>query len=288
MDAADLARLAPSSSSLSSSTAQTDIFQFELRSDDGASTPASSLRTQTALPAASANAAASKLPLPGHPADSSDSHAQSTLDDPLPSAAIASDSSALAPAVSSSSDAAREPACAHSQGIDMHLSKLPFRLVLLTFPVDHLPACTHAILHALMHPSNMTGANANSAAASASASSSSAAPVALPTAFRPNFFSFTQAGSEISLILEASCASHFPPHLVTQHHSVWCALEVSQGSDASDAASLVAPLSAILARHAHAIYYLSTASLDYILVAEQHVEDAIQVLSQSLSVMVDR
>lgn len=182
--------------------------------------------------------------------------------------------------------------------IDMHLSKLPFRLVLLTFHAEHLPQCTHAILYALMHSSASMASHSSSSASAAdaaagsdeSADGSASAPSA-PASLRPCFFSFTQAGSEISLIIEAEVVDlcNFPSSLVTRHSAVWCAVQVSQGSEAAgDAgASLVAPLSAILARNGYSIYYLSTANLDYVLVAEREVERAIAALTRDMHVMVD-
>jgi hypothetical protein len=164
--------------------------------------------------------------------------------------------------------------------IDCHLSKLPFSLVLLTFHSDHLPHCTHAILRALMPVNSLTDE---------SAPASSLAAAASPTALRPGFFSFTQAGSEVSLIIEQSTVSSFPAACVTQHRSIWRAIQVSQGSEAEGeaGASLVAPLSAVLAQHGVSILYVSTSQFDYILVAEQQLEEAIQTLTKEMHVTVE-
>jgi hypothetical protein len=178
--------------------------------------------------------------------------------------------------------------------IDVHLSQLPFRLVLLTFSVDHLPHCTNAILHALMHNSadacgHAASSSPAAAGATADSSSCSSGSAVIPTSLRPCFFSFTQAGSEVSLIVEEVSVREFPSSCGPQHRSLWRAIQVSQGSDAAGeaGASLVAPLSAILAQHSIPILYLSTANLDYILVAENQVDEAIQALTRDMNVLVD-
>ena len=275
--------LLPATRSVGSYTGQTDIFEFELRSQ------ATGSPTQSVVGAPlgrEANVTAMKL------AQDAFSHASQPHQSYPPHPAAASIPAALPPVASSSSVPASLPSLAQesegaddgSQGIDMHLSTLPFRLVLLTFHVDHLPACTHAILHALMHPS--------SAAAASSSSSPAAASPSVPTSLRPNFFSFTQAGSEVSLILEACFVPLFPRGVVTQHRSVWRAIQVSLGSEiggeeGAGAGGLVAPLSATLAREGFSIFYLSSATLYYVLVAEHALERAIQTLRVHMNVLVD-
>lgn len=171
--------------------------------------------------------------------------------------------------------------------VDMHLSMLPFRLVLLTFHAKYLPQCTFAILHALMRGSSSGVAAAASSADGAPAAAAVETDATVPAHLRPSFFSFTQAGTQVSLIVEASCLPLFPAHIVTPHKSVWNALQVSQGTESSDPAALVAPISSILAKVGVSIYYLSTFNLDYILVAEKEIQLALEALAQTVNVMVD-
>jgi len=317
----------PLGSSVTSSI-DTGIFKFELRST------ADSEQLYTSTPHAAAPAAvdlhssarvyAQKLDVPhGHGGDARAAGAvESAVSHPAPS--VVPFATPAGPAAGLSSglqqlhmEAEGDPADDDADGlrprsgsasIDVHLSQLPFRLVLLTFAAEHLPHCTHAILHALMH-SSAADANAAAACAASTAAASSAhatapsapsspafAPssslggsAAIPSALRPCFFSFTQAGGDVSLIVESSCVDAFPAACVKQHRSVWRAIQVSQGSDAAGTAgaSLVAPLSAILAQHGVSILYLSTASLDYILVAEHQVQQAIAALNRDMNVLID-
>lgn len=283
------------SGSVGSYAGQTDIFEFELRSQATGSPTQSIVGAPLAR---EANVTATKLAQDvfTHASSASRLPQQHQQQPPSHAAAAVSVPAAMPPASSSSASvAAPLPHLAQesegdadgSQGIDMHLSTLPFRLVLLTFHVDHLPACTHAILHALMHPSS-----SSSASGAAAAPSSSPSPASVPTSLRPNFFSFTQAGTEVSLILEACFVPLFPRGVVTQHRSVWRAIQVSLGSEiggeeGAGAGGLVAPLSATLAREGFSIFYLSSATLDYVLVAEHALERAIQTLRVNMKVLVD-
>jgi len=169
---------------------------------------------------------------------------------------------------------------AESDAIAMNLSRLPFRLCLLTFHARHLPLCMHAIMQVLLMPGK-------SGSTPYDQSSPSSASSLLPTCLQPNFFSFTQAGDQISLIVETDAVSLFPSHIVSQHKLVWNAIQVSQGSESLDTAGLVAPLSVILASVNVSIYYLSTYNLDFILVAENQVHIAIDTLKQRMNVLVD-
>jgi hypothetical protein len=240
----------------SSVSSSSDLFHFSLASNTTVSTiPTAATATSANI---AANVLASKLP-PPTAARASHSESEGRFTRPRsPSHAAPS--------------AGLQQLCRESEGGDegiaMHLSKLPFRLVLLTFHAQYLPQCTCAILHALLQSSAPSAATT-------------------PAHFRPSFFSFTQAGSQVSLIVEASCLPLFPSHIVTQHRSVWAALQVSQGTESTDPAGLVAPLSSVLAKVGVSIYYLSTCNLDYILVAEKEVELALDALQRSMNVIVD-
>jgi hypothetical protein len=191
-------------------------------------------------------------------------------------AAVTSMTLAMQAEGSEARDAAADLAAQHDTtreddgAIAMHLSKLPFRLALLTFHAKHLPECAFAIMQALLQPSDCSESHCASS-----------------KQMRPSFFSLTQAGLQVSIIVESSCAALFPAHLVTRHRSTWYALQVSQGTESMDAAGLVAPLSSLLASANCSIYFLSTSNNDFVLVDEKEVQLALDTITASMRVMVD-
>jgi len=170
---------------------------------------------------------------------------------PLSVSPSLSTSPPLFPSPSSLPPAGTEPA-------KIHISALQNKLIIAHFPKSQLPQCAFAILKIVLDQR------------------------------RTNFFSYTCAGNDVSVIVDQENVSAFPEGVLSVNGSTWQALRVALGHGGLESVGLVAPLSRQLAQAKISIYYLSTFNTDLTLVLDKESQRALDVLANNPEVLVDR
>lgn len=88
-------------------------------------------------------------------------------------------------------------------------------------------------------------------------------------------FSYSEAGSEVTLILDKKTLSTFPADCLTVSQG-WRCLEVSLGECGYTESGVISQLTSALANHGISLHYMSTYNTDYILIPETQLSKAIQ------------
>jgi hypothetical protein len=99
-----------------------------------------------------------------------------------------------------------------------------------------------------------------------------------------HFFSFTETSEEISMVLDDESLLLFPPHTLKVSATSWRALSVTLGSSGYSTGT-VSTLANILSKNGIALFYLSTANTDFVLVQEGKLERAIAALRQNFEIL---
>eukprot|EP01121_Diplochlamys_sp_Union-15-3_P011783 TRINITY_DN3447_c0_g1_i6.p1 TRINITY_DN3447_c0_g1~~TRINITY_DN3447_c0_g1_i6.p1 ORF type:complete len:186 (+),score=24.55 TRINITY_DN3447_c0_g1_i6:48-560(+) len=90
-----------------------------------------------------------------------------------------------------------------------------------------------------------------------------------------HLFSLTETSEEISLVLEEWALEHFPPNTLTIANCRWRALSVDLGPSGYSGTGVINKMTLALANDKINVFYLSTATTDFILVEETKLKSAV-------------
>ncbi len=101
------------------------------------------------------------------------------------------------------------------------------------------------------------------------------------------FFHFTITDDEISLLLDFESLSRFPLGILSQSPGVWRAIRILEGPEILDQPGVVSSLCAPLNSIGFELLYVSLHDSDIILVKENRVDEAFEILSRSLNFLIE-
>ncbi|KAL6077117.1 GATS protein-like 3 [Balamuthia mandrillaris] len=101
------------------------------------------------------------------------------------------------------------------------------------------------------------------------------------------FFSVTMTKDEVSMIIDDELLEYFDMDLLEVHDKTWRGIQVEQGSMGTAETGAVSMLADVWANEGISIYYLSTFQTDFVLVEEEQLQEAIQVLLQENLAMLE-
>jgi len=99
------------------------------------------------------------------------------------------------------------------------------------------------------------------------------------------FFSFTSSSTEVSIIVDKTSLSNFPPDLLEIHPNTWRAIQVLGEGLQGFVNNHVSIFSRILAEDHVAIYYVSTFNNDFIFVSNDKITTAINSLRKHFTIL---